>query len=325
MTDEERDIITRFIQRVSGAVPPGGPGTAAPQLPPIDREADGLIGDLFVRYPETRYRLTQTAFVQEAAVTEAQNRIKRLEWELDQTRQALATAQRQIQAQAAQPVPPPAPPAPVQRSSFFSGVFGGAQPEPARPQAPTPPANMAPAAAPNPWGQAPGYGAPPQQAYAPPQAYQQAPPGYGQAAPPPGYAQAPQAPGMFQRPGTGFLGSALTTAAGVAGGMVVGNALTDMFSGHHGGFGGGLGGTPGSVPAVNETTINNNYAAPDPNFPSPDEAGPYRPWGQGGWDQSPPGQTVADYENTDQPEEGYWSKDAVYNQDTTTPDDTTDV
>ena len=49
---------------------------------------------------------------------------------------------------------------------------------------------------------------------------------------------------MFQqRGGSGFLGSALTTAAGVAGGMVVGNALMGAFSGHGGGgegmFGGG--------------------------------------------------------------------------------------
>ncbi len=37
---------------------------------------------------------------------------------------------------------------------------------------------------------------------------------------------------MFQRSGSGFLGSALTTAAGVAGGMVAGNALMNLFSPH---------------------------------------------------------------------------------------------
>ena len=36
---------------------------------------------------------------------------------------------------------------------------------------------------------------------------------------------------MFQRSGSGFLGSALTTAAGVAGGLVVGNALMNAFGG----------------------------------------------------------------------------------------------
>ena len=39
---------------------------------------------------------------------------------------------------------------------------------------------------------------------------------------------------MFQRSGSGFLGSALTTAAGVAGGLVAGNALMNMFSPHTG-------------------------------------------------------------------------------------------
>jgi hypothetical protein len=47
---------------------------------------------------------------------------------------------------------------------------------------------------------------------------------------PPQYAPGYQ-PGMFQRSGSGFLGSALTTAAGVAGGMVAANALTSLFSG----------------------------------------------------------------------------------------------
>ena len=58
---------------------------------------------------------------------------------------------------------------------------------------------------------------------------------------------------MFQGRGTGFLGSALTTAAGVAGGMVAGNALMNLFSGNHGGgggggFGGGFGSPASHVP-----------------------------------------------------------------------------
>jgi len=43
------------------------------------------------------------------------------------------------------------------------------------------------------------------------------------------------------------LGSALTTAAGVAGGMVVGNALMGLFSPHPS-YGGGFGGMPGASP-----------------------------------------------------------------------------
>ena len=97
MTNEERDLIARFIARVAGApqgAPQGGsfiggPSGSVPQsqpaLPPIDREADAFIAQQFQQYPEARYRITQTALVQEAAFAEAQNRIRRLEWELQQT------------------------------------------------------------------------------------------------------------------------------------------------------------------------------------------------------------------------------------------------
>jgi hypothetical protein len=127
MTDEERRIITAFVERISGAAPiqgpPSGPWGAAgtaqvPSLPPLDPEADRLIADLFARHPEARYRITQTAFATEAALIEANNRIQQLEWEVE-------AAQRQGQAQAAQagggglfggrssaPMPPPMPPRP---------------------------------------------------------------------------------------------------------------------------------------------------------------------------------------------------------------------
>ena len=214
MTNEERDIISQFMARVGGvqAAQPafGGsvPATTTPALPPIDPEADRFIGDLFTRYPDARYRITQLAFVQEHALAEAQNRIQRLEWELQQTREAAQQAPQAPQQQQAG------------SGGFFSGLFGAGS----RPASP-PPQQGAPV-----WNQG---GAAPQ-----PQ-YQQAPP-----PPPPQYAPSYQ-PGMFQRQGSGFLGSALTTAAGVAGGVVAGNALMNLFSGGHGlggGFGGGFGG-----------------------------------------------------------------------------------
>ena len=103
MTNEERDIITQFIARVSGAQAAGQPSfgwsvpaTTTPALPPVDPEADRLIADLFGRYPEARYRITQLAFVQEHALAEAQNRIQRLEWELQQARQVAQQAQQQL-------------------------------------------------------------------------------------------------------------------------------------------------------------------------------------------------------------------------------------
>ncbi len=192
MTNEERDLITRFIERVGGAQAGGfapATGQGGTPLPPVDREADALIADLFARYPEARYRITQTAFVQEHALVAAQNRIQRLEWELQQARQQ---AQAAPQPQAASPWGQPAQP--QESRGFFGGLFGGGSR-----QAPPPPPQYA------------------QPQYAPP------PPQYA-----PGYS-----PGMFQQRGPGFLGSALTTAAGVAGGMVAGNALMNLFSGSH--------------------------------------------------------------------------------------------
>jgi hypothetical protein len=216
MTPEERDIIGRFIARVGGAGQRSGfgGGTSVPAtqqaLPPIDPDADRFIGDQFQTYPEARYRITQMAFVQEAALAEAQNRIKRLEYDLQQA-----------QAQARQ--------GGGQSKGFFGGLFGGGQ------QAQQGPAYQQPQYAPP----------PPQAAY------------------PPGYQ-----PGMFRSGGSGFLGSALTTAAGVAGGVLAADAITSMFSGPHygGGFGGGGfgGGGFGGGEVVNETVVNNYGDAGNP-------------------------------------------------------------
>jgi hypothetical protein len=233
MTNEERDLIARFIARVGGAPQSGGFLTGGsvpssqPALPPIDRDADAFIGQQFQQFPEARYRITQTAVVTEAALAEAQNRIKRLEWELEQTKAAAEQAVQQAQQAAQQG----AAQASQQRSGgFFSTMFGGGQQQ-ARP----------------------GYA--PQQQGQPmmgqPMMGQPAWGGYQPTTPPPQPQYAPgYQPGMFQRGGSGFLGSALTTAAGVAGGMVVGNALMNAFEGHRGsseaslggGFGGGTGG-----------------------------------------------------------------------------------
>jgi uncharacterized protein len=204
MTNEERDLITRFIERVGGAGTPqagfaAAPGTTATQqpLPPVDKDADALIGELLNRYPEARYRITQMAVVQEQALIGAQNRINRLQWELQQARQG-------AQAPGAAPSGQGSPwgagqQQPQQSRGFFGSLFGGGSQQSAPPQQPQ-------------------YGQPPPLQY---------PPNYN--------------PGMFQQgQGSGFLGGALRTAAGVAGGVLAADALSNMFSGHHGGglFGG---------------------------------------------------------------------------------------
>jgi hypothetical protein len=216
MTNEERDIITQFIARVSGDQAQGRSSfggsvpVATRPLPPVDPEADRLISDLFDRHPSARYRLAQLAFVQEHALTEAQNRIQRMEWELQQAQQAAQQAQQQ----------------PGSGGGFFSGLFGGGG-RSSGPQG----------------NQGPGWNQNAQQNYQ--QGYQPPPPQY-----PPNFQ-----PGMFQRQGSGFLGSALTTAAGVAGGLVAGNALMSLFSGGHGlgggGFASGFGGGNSSIAGEN--------------------------------------------------------------------------
>ncbi len=142
MTDEERRIITAFVERMSGSAPiaqaPSGPWGAAgpaqvPKLPPVDPEADRLINDLFARHPEARYRITQTAFVQEAALIEAQNRLQQLEWEVENARRQGQASTAQASAQGG--------------GGMFGGLFGGARqagppmppPMPPRPQPQYPP------------------------------------------------------------------------------------------------------------------------------------------------------------------------------------------
>ena len=226
MNSEERDIISKFVARVGGAPvqPAFGqssvPATQSPPLPPVDVEANGLIQQMFQRYPEASYRMTQLAYVQEQGLIGAQNRIQQLEAQMTQMQQALQQAQQQAQ-QTSKP-----------SGGFLGGLFGGS-----RQQAAPPPQQ-------GPWGGQPGR---------PGGGYQQQP----QYAPQQ-FAPAPQA-AMMQGGGSGFLGSALRTAAGVAGGVVAGNLLMNMISGGHGGLGGlggagsGAAGLSGANPAIGAT------------------------------------------------------------------------
>jgi len=97
------------------------------------------------------------------------------------------------------------------QGGFLSSIFGGAS-RPPEPAYNSPPARQA-----SPWGSPQQY---PQQHYGAPQGGMM------------GGASGPWGGGMMQRGGgSGFLGTALSTAAGVAGGMMIANALTNAFSG----------------------------------------------------------------------------------------------
>jgi hypothetical protein len=214
MTNEERDLIEKFMARVGGAAQSGFGSVPAsqPNLPAIDPQADQFIAQEFQKYPEARYRVTQMAVVQEAALVQAQNRIQQLQFQLQQAEQALQAAQQQSNA------------GQQKSGGFFGGLFGGgqsAQPQSAQPQSAPPPG----------WGGRPAM---------PPQ-YQPQPMPYG------------MQPSAFSG-GSGFLGSALTTATGVAGGMLAANALTSLFSGHHDG---GMGEGDAAGATTNETIVNN--------------------------------------------------------------------
>jgi hypothetical protein len=96
-----------------------------------------------------------------------------------------------------------------QQGGFLSSIFGGSRP-------PGPAYNTPPARQASPWGQPQHH----------PHQHHGAPHGGRMGAP------GPWGGGMMQRGGgSGFLGTALSTAAGVAGGMMIANALTSAFSG----------------------------------------------------------------------------------------------
>ncbi len=147
MTNEERDLISQFVARVGGTATGGfsrSVPSTAPALPPIDPEADQFIAQQFQAHPEARYRITQMAVVQEAALAEAASRIQQLQTAVQQLQQAQQQA-------------------PQQSRGFLGGLFGSSQP-----QQPPAPASVWNQGAPQPQGY-------PQQGY-PQQGYPQQPP-----------------------------------------------------------------------------------------------------------------------------------------------------
>ncbi|HXH03566.1 MAG TPA: DUF2076 domain-containing protein [Candidatus Competibacteraceae bacterium] len=157
---------------------------------PRDAAAEALIGEHLTRQPAAPYYMAQAMLVQEHAL---QNQQARLE--------ALETKVRELEAELAER---PA------GGGFLAGLFGGGSKPAARER---PSAQATPTAGDRPLGY-PGSASGTQ------------PLGYSGSA---GYS-APAAAAFRPQAGGGFLGSALQTAAAVAGGVLIGNALSSLFS-----------------------------------------------------------------------------------------------
>ncbi|WP_339431421.1 MULTISPECIES: DUF2076 domain-containing protein [unclassified Pseudomonas] len=169
---------------------------AETEAAPRDAQAETRIKEHLTRQPAAGYFMTQAILVQEAALKSLDEQNKQLTRQVQQLQAELQAAKAQSAA-----------PAPSSGGGFLSSIFGGS-PRPA----PTP------SAAPASTG---GWREPaPQQNVGAPPAQQ------GFAAPPPNYAQqaAPAA-------GSSFLGGALKTAAGVAGGVMLAQGISSLF--HH--------------------------------------------------------------------------------------------
>jgi hypothetical protein len=168
---------------------------------PRDAQAEALIKEHLTRQPAAPYYMAQAILVQEVA-------IKQLEAQSRQRDEQIQQLQAELQRAKAQPAPAQG------GGGFLSSIFGGGSREP---QAQQPASSFSRPSSPQPsaggWrdnGPAtpPPYNAPPQGNYAQPQQ------------------QAPAAP-----IGSGFLGGALKTAAGVAGGVMLAEGISSLF--HH--------------------------------------------------------------------------------------------
>lgn len=163
---------------------------------PRDAQAEARIKEHLTRQPAAGYFMTQAILVQEAAIKSLDEQNKQLTQQIQQLQAELQSAKAQTTA--------PAP----SSGGFLSSIFGGGSRDPQ----PAPTQSAAPS---NGGWREPGrpsfnsqppqqnFGAPPQQNYAP------------------------------QQPaGSGFLGGALKTAAGVAGGVMLAQGISSLFQ-HH--------------------------------------------------------------------------------------------
>ncbi|MGE7814782.1 DUF2076 domain-containing protein [Pseudomonas sivasensis] len=159
---------------------------------PRDAQAEARIKEHMTRQPAAGYYMTQSILVQEHA-------LKSLDAQNKQQAQQIQQLQDELQrAKSAQP-------APASSGGFLSSIFGGGGSRDAQP------ASSAPGNSGGGWREParPSFG--------------------GQSAPPQNYQQ-PQQPPAAAPMGSGFLGGAMKTAAGVAGGVLLAEGISSLFN-----------------------------------------------------------------------------------------------
>lgn len=167
---------------------------AETEAAPRDALAEARIKEHLTRQPAAGYFMTQAILVQEAAIKSLDEQNKQLTQQVQQLQAELQSAKAQSAAPASS------------GGGFLSSIFGGSSPRPA-------PTQSAPAST-------GGWREPaPQQNFVAPAPQQN----FG--APPPGYGQQQAAPAA----GSSFLGGALKTAAGVAGGVMLAQGISSLF------------------------------------------------------------------------------------------------
>ncbi|MCF4996448.1 DUF2076 family protein [Pseudomonas syringae] len=167
---------------------------AETEAAPRDAQAETRIKEHLTRQPAAGYFMTQAILVQEAALKSLDEQNKQLSAQVQQLQAELQATKSQNPAPA------------TSGGGFLSSIFGGSS----RPA----PSQSAPASTGG-WREParPSFGSPaPQQNFG---------------APPPNYPQQQAAPAG----GNSFLGGALKTAAGVAGGVMLAQGISSLF--HH--------------------------------------------------------------------------------------------
>ncbi|MET0845724.1 MAG: DUF2076 domain-containing protein [Pseudomonas sp.] len=163
---------------------------------PRDAQAEARIKEHLTRQPAAGYFMTQAILVQEAAIKSLDAQNKQLAQQVQQLQAELQSAKAQTSAPAS--------------GGFLSSIFGGGSRDPQ-------PAATQSASSSNGGWREPGRPSfnsqPPQQQ------------NFGAAPPQQNYAPQQQAPGI----GSGFLGGALKTAAGVAGGVMLAQGISSLF------------------------------------------------------------------------------------------------